>query len=125
MKNIIFFASLLLWAGCDNSTMEVEGEVIETRARIVNNLAVDGCDWHFEVASADSTDIVTLVPTLASEPKVKAAVPKWGTQDAYSFVDVNLKYRPTDQERSLTCGFGQTTQADAVEVLEISQVEPR
>ncbi|MBU1822102.1 MAG: hypothetical protein KKG00_11415 [Bacteroidetes bacterium] len=123
MKSIIFFMCLLLWAGCDNSTMEVDGEVIETRARIVNNLAVDGCDWHFEVATVDSIDIVTLVPTLASEPRVKEAVPKWGTQDAYSFIDVNIKYRPTDQERSLTCGFGNTAQVDAIEVLEISKVK--
>jgi hypothetical protein len=124
MKNILFCICLLLWtAGCDKSNMNVSSEVVETRAQIVSNLAVDGCNWHFEVATANSTDILTFVPTLATEPKVKAAVPKWGTEDAYNFIDVMLKYRKTDQQRSLECGFGRITQVDAVEIVEIRRLE--
>lgn len=124
MKNILFCICLLFWAAsCDKSSMNVNSEVIETRAQIVSNLAVDGCNWHFEVATADSTDILTFVPTLATEPKVKAAVPKWGTEDAYNFIDVTLKYRTTDQQRSLECGFGSTSQVDAIEIVEIRRLE--
>lgn len=122
MKNLLILATLLLWIGCNNSDKEIEGEFVETRARIVNNLAVDGCVWHFEIANADSSDIKTLVPTLATEPKVKAAVPKYGTEDAYSFIDIKLKYRPADTQRKITCGFGRTSAVDEVEVLEISQI---
>ncbi len=123
MKNLIVLMSLLAWAGCDKTDTEISKDVVETRARIVNNLAVDGCNWHFEVANTDSSTITTYVPTVASEPKVKAAVPKWGTEDAYSFIDVTIKYRLTTQKRTLECGFGHKSEVEAIEIDEISRVK--
>ena len=122
MKNLLLLATLFLWVSCNKSDKNIEGEVVEIHARIVNNLAVDGCEWHFEIANADSSSLKTLVPTLATEPKVKAAVPKYGTEDAYSFIDINLKYRPAGTQRKITCGFGSMPAVDEVEVLEISQI---
>ena len=117
--------ALLLVAavGCDKSDQELDGEVVETRARIVNNLAVDGCSWHFEVTNRDSSKITSLVPTLATEPTVKSAVPKWGTEDAYSFINVNLKYRRAGTSREIPCGFGTMQDMDEVEVVEVRAVE--
>lgn len=124
MKNLIVLLSLLVWAaGCDKSDTEISKDVVESRARIVSNMAVDGCNWHFEIANADSSSITTYVPTVASEPKVKAAVPKWGTEDAYSFIDVTIKYRLTNQKRTLECGFGRKSEVEAVEIDEIRRVE--
>ncbi|GHB71186.1 hypothetical protein [Persicitalea jodogahamensis] len=123
MKYLIVLATLFFWVSCNKSDNAIDSEVIETRARIVNNLAVDGCEWHFEIANADSSDIKTLVPTLATEPIVKAAVPKYGTEDAYSFIDIDLKYRLTGTQRKITCGFGSTPSVDEVEVLEISRLK--
>lgn len=122
MKNLLILATLFLGVSCNKSNKNIEGEVVETRARIVNNLAVDGCEWHFEVANADSSNLKTLVPTLATEPKVKAAVPKYDTEDAYSLIDINLKYRPAGTQRKITCGFGRMNSVDEVEVLEISPI---
>ncbi len=124
MKNLIVLLSLLVWSpGCDKSDTEISKDVVESRARIVSNMAVDGCNWHFEIANADSSTITTYVPTVASEPKVKAAVPKWGTEDAYSFIDVTIKYRLTNQKRTLECGFGRKSEVEAVEIDEIRRVE--
>ena len=123
MRSIIILLGLLVWAGCDKSDTEISADVIETRARIVSNLAVDGCNWHFEVANADSSNITNYVPTAASEPKVKAAVPKWNTEDAYSFIDVNIKYRLTNQKRMLECGFGSKSEVEAIEIDEIRRIE--
>lgn len=123
MKNLLILATLFIWMGCNNSDKEIDGAFIETRARIVSNLAVDGCEWHFEITNADSSNVKTVVPTRATEPKVKAAVPKYGTEDAYSFIDINLKYRPAATQRKITCGFGSMATVDEVEVLEISQIK--
>ena len=123
MKSILFLTTLLLWAGCQNSDKKIKGEVTQSRARIVSNLAVDGCAWHFEIANADSSTITTYLPTVASEPKVKAAVPKWGTEDAYFFTDVNLRYRVTSQKRTLECGFGHKSEVETIEIDEISRIE--
>jgi hypothetical protein len=84
---------------------------------------VDGCDWHFEVWNADSTTITNYVPTRASEPKVKAAVPKFGTEDAYSFIDVDIKYRTSNEKRNLTCGWGKILEVEAIEIVDIKTVE--
>ncbi len=123
MKNVLILATLFFWVSCNKSDNDINSEVVETRARIVNNLAVDGCEWHFEIANADSSDIKTVVPTLATEPLVKTAVPKYGTEDAYSFIDVDLKYRSTGTQRKITCGFGSMPDVDEVEVLEISRLK--
>jgi hypothetical protein len=122
MKNVLILATLFFGISCNQSDKEIEGETVETRARIVSNLAVDGCEWHFEVANADSSNIEILVPTRATEPKVEIAVPKYGTEDAYSFIDINLKYRPAGTQRKITCGFGRVIAVEEVEVLEISQI---
>jgi hypothetical protein len=123
MKNILLMLSLILWAGCTNSEKEVLGDVTEMRAMVVNNLAVDGCDWHIELTSVDSSRVETVVPTQASESKVKAAVPKYKTEDAYSFTAVNIKYRRVNTKRKLTCGFGHVSEVDEIEVLQISRIE--
>jgi hypothetical protein len=123
MKNVIVLLSLLAWAGCDKSDIEISKDVVETPARIVSNLAVDGCNWHFEVANSDSSTMTTYLPTVASESKVKTAVPKWGTEDAYSFIDVNIKYRLTNQKRTLECGFGRKSEVEVIEIDAISRVE--
>ncbi|MPR33524.1 hypothetical protein [Salmonirosea aquatica] len=123
MKSIIVLLGLLVWAGCDKSDIEISSEVVDTPARIVSNLAVDGCEWHFEIANADSSTITTYVPTVSSEPKVKTLVPKYGTEDAYSFIDVNIKYRLTNQKRTITCGFGHKSEVTAIEIDEIQRLE--
>jgi hypothetical protein len=63
------------------------------------------------------------VPTRASEPKVKAAVPKFGTEDAYSFIDVDIKYRTSNEKRNLTCGWGKILEVEAIEIVDIKTVE--
>ena len=123
MKSILFLTTLLLWAGCENSDKEIKGEVTEASAKVVSNLAVDGCTWHFEGANADSSTITTYLPTVASEPKVKAAVPKWGTEDAYFFSEVNISYRVTSQKRTLECGLGRKSEVETIEIDGISRVE--
>ena len=123
MKSILFLTTLLLWASCQNTDKEINAEVIQSCARVVSNLAVDGCTWHFEVANADSSTITTYLPTVASEPKVKAAVPKWGTEDAYFFTEVNLRYRVTSQKRTLECGFGHKSEVNTIEIDGISRIE--
>lgn len=123
MKNLIVLVSLMVWSGCDKSDTEISEDIVETRARVVNNLAVDGCSWHFEVANADSSTITTYLPTVASEPKVKAAVPKYGTEDAYSFTEVRISYRVTGQKRTLECGFGHKSEVEVIEVDKISRIE--
>lgn len=125
MKLTLFIFSILLWIGCENSNTKIATQTIETRARIVSNLAVDGCEWHFEIMNQDSSGIptfTTYVPTRASEPRVKAAVPKYGTEDAYYFVDVEIKYRPTNEKRSIVCGFGKTSEVEVIEIVEIKTV---
>ncbi len=108
---------------CHRSDKNMPGETVATRARIVSNLAVDGCNWHIEVANADSSNTETFIPTLATEPMVKAAVPAFGTEDAYSFINISLKYRRANTKRDLLCGFLRTLSVEEIEVLEIRKIK--
>lgn len=124
MKNLFALTLFLIFTvACHKSDKNTPDDTIATRARIVSNLAVDGCNWHFEVANADSANIETFIPTLATEPIVKAAVPVFGTEDAYSFIDVSLKYRRANTKRDLLCGFRRTLSVEEIEVLEIKKIK--
>ncbi|TDB64161.1 hypothetical protein [Arundinibacter roseus] len=121
MKKILFVILMLAVFGCEKEEPIPTGEVFETSAKLVNDLAVDGCDWHFQIVQSDSIQITIVVPTRATEAKVKDALPEYGTVNSYSFTPVQLKYRPTGTKRTISCGWGQTPEVDEIEVIEVSK----
>lgn len=124
MKTLLLLIILFIFTlSCHKSDKNTPDDTVATRARIVSNLAVDGCNWHIEVANADSTNIETFIPTLATESMVKAAVPAFGTEDAYSFIDISLKYRRANTKRDLLCGFRRILSVEEIEVLEINKIK--
>ncbi|GAB2790508.1 hypothetical protein GCM10027275_39310 [Rhabdobacter roseus] len=121
MRSTFFLLSLVLgYIGCqDEPSTKLEQTVIEADAQVVNTLAADGCSWHFELKQADST--LFYAATASSAAKIKAAVPAYGTDDAYSFTPVRLKYRTTANKQQVVCGWGNKAEFTEIEILEIQR----
>ncbi|TDE18519.1 hypothetical protein [Dyadobacter psychrotolerans] len=116
MKTLtIVFGLLLAWMGCDNQNDILKAEVQEVDAVWSNQLASDGCAWHFTVISADST--FSLAASDGSLKTIEKALGK--LEGAYSFTDVHLKYSLTGAKKEVQCGWGKKVNYDEIEVHEI------
>ena len=117
MKILILVFGLLAWIGCSDEIADPQVEMMEADATWSNQLAADGCSWHFSVAS-DKT-FISLVPDEGSIEKIEAAVGKM--EGYYSFTDVHIKYSLTGKKKETQCGWGHTAIYDEITVHEISK----
>ncbi|TLV01036.1 hypothetical protein [Dyadobacter luticola] len=115
MKILIVLFGLLAWIGCHEENQVLNADIVEADATWVNMLAADGCSWHFEVVSGDST--LSYVPDANSQQKIDNALGK--IQDYYSFTPVRLKYSKTGNKGSVQCGWGKTATYDEIRIFEI------
>jgi hypothetical protein len=118
IKQLIILTSILLWAGCQGTKVAAEGEV-EAEGMVVSHLAADGCDWHIQVTVGQ--EFRQYVPTPATEPKLKAAVEEWRTQNSYSFTPISLRFRPTAGKQVVQCGWGKKGEFTEIEILSVSK----
>ncbi|MGV3601896.1 MAG: hypothetical protein ACO1N1_11865 [Dyadobacter fermentans] len=117
MKILIVVFGLLAWIGCHDESKDINLEVYEAEATWTNMLAVDGCSWHFSVASGDST--ISLLPDEASKAKIEKELGK--SEDYYSFTKVRLKYSLTGAKATVPCGWGATGTFDEIKIVGIKK----
>lgn len=116
MKTLVVVFGLLAWIGsCSEESDINEAVTVEADAVWMNQLAADGCSWHFSIESGDST--LNIVPTDGSIKKIENAVGK--IEDAYSSTNVHLKYSLTGKKKDVECGWGSKASFDEVTVYEI------
>jgi len=116
MKTLMIVLGLLLaWIGCENQNRIVKAEVREADAVWSNELASDGCSWHFTVASGDSS--LSFASSDRSLKIIETAVGK--IEGAYSFTNVRIKYSLTGGKKEVQCGWGAKASYDEIEVLKI------
>ena len=116
MKTLMIVLGLLLaWIGCENQNRIVKAEVREANAVWSNELASDGCSWHFTMASGDSS--LSFAPSDRSLKTIETAVGK--IEGAYSFTNVHMKYSLTGKKKNIQCGWGATAKMSEIDVLEI------
>lgn len=117
MKRYVFIFLLIgLLMGCQDNEVNPDG-TIETNARLVNSLPVDGCEWHFMVTHDQHTYFY--LPSKSTAYKVEtiiASLPKTGGEIT---TQVRIRYRPTSQKGQVQCGFGRTAEYDEIEIIEI------
>lgn len=118
IKTFVVLLGFMTWVGgCTEDGDISKSEARESSAVWVNMLAVDGCSWHFEILSKDSTNFV--VPDQASLGKIESAVGKM--EGAYTSIEVHLKYRLTGKKKDVACGWGHTANYEEISVIEISK----
>jgi len=117
MKPIIFLNILLLAITFSCSTKVKPQETAITKAKLVNALAVDGCDWHFTVDLKD--EMVSYLPSDSSKEKVNSIIQVATAQYGVYSVDVEMKYTLTGKKQTVKCGWGKTNEMDEIEISEI------
>jgi len=118
MKFGIILFALLAWISCqDDNAVQKDVEMIESDGQWINMLATDGCSWHFEIASGDST-----LYYLPDQKSLKTIEKVLGTlESSYSFTKVHILYSLTGKKRDVQCGWGATNVYDEIEVYEIKK----
>jgi hypothetical protein len=115
MKMLIVLFGLLAWIGCHDENKLLDDDILEAEATWTNQLASDGCSWHFSVSSKDST--FHLLPDQASLKVIEAEIGI--IKEYYSFTPVHLKYSYTGNKASVQCGWGKTATYDEIRVIAI------
>ncbi|GAB3175408.1 hypothetical protein [Telluribacter humicola] len=108
-----------LLMACQNEEDINPDGTIETNAQLVNNLPVDGCEWHFMINHGSHTTFY--LPTKATAFRVEtiiATLPKTGGAITSR---VRIRYRPTSQKGQVQCGFGRIAEYDEIEIIEIRE----
>ncbi len=121
MKPITFLNILLLTLlfGCSSKVQPQETTV--SKAKLVNALAIDGCDWHFTV---DLKDImVSYLPSDSSKEKVNSIIQAATAQYGVYSVNVEMKYTLTGKKQTVKCGWGKTAEYDEIDIAEIKVLQ--
>lgn len=92
----------------------------EIEAVLINQLPVDGCDWHFGVDLDDEWG--QFVADKASQPKVDALIAQ--AQQVYGIAQVRVKmrYRHTGNQREVQCGWNQKTKMAEIDIASIEKL---
>ncbi len=121
MKPITFLNILLLTVlfGCSSKVQPQETTV--SKAKLVNALAVDGCDWHFTVDLKG--EMVSFLPSESSKEKVNSIIQAATAQYGVYSIDVEMKYTLTGKKQSVKCGWGKTAEYDEINISEIKALQ--
>lgn len=117
MKPLTFLNILLLAVAFGCSSKVQPQETIVTKAKLVNALPVDGCDWHFTVDLKD--EMVSYLPSDSSKEKVNSIIQSATAQYGVYSVDVEMKYTLTGKKQAVKCGWGKTAEYDEINISEI------
>ncbi|WP_031525936.1 hypothetical protein [Dyadobacter crusticola] len=115
MKILIVLFGLLAWIGCHDENSVLNDEIMEVEATWANELAADGCSWHFSVSNKDST--YYLLPDEASRKTIEAELGV--IREYYGFTPVYLEYSKTGKNAAVQCGWGKTGTYDEIRVIAI------
>ena len=120
-KYAVILVGLMLSVACSQSVVEVaDNDLITKKGLLLNQLAVDGCGWHFAVAMGDEWG-----QYLASDktnhlvyPLIEKAMTLTGT---YS-IGVEITFRLTGAKKEVECGWGRDLSMDEIEVVQVREV---
>lgn len=116
MKTGIILFALLAWASChEEKVVKKDAEILESDGQWINMLATDGCSWHFEIPSGDSTRYY--LPDDNAVKEIEKVLGK--IESSYSFTKVHIRYSLTGRKRDVQCGWGKTGVYDEIELYEI------
>lgn len=114
LKSIFILAVFLLqFFTCDKNGLET----ITHEANLVNNIAVDGCEWHLNVHLKDET--LQYAFSENSRSKVEAVInASQATQGIFS-IKVDMTYSLTGNKKDVQCGWGKKQSFDEIEISSI------
>jgi hypothetical protein len=122
MKDFRLLIAFLWLTACASSTNdEVKPSDANTiEVKLINNLAVDGCDWHF-AARIDINSVKYYVASTNSRSKVEPLIQASKGVNGIHEIDVILKYQPTNNTQKVRCGWGKFQDYEEIEVLDIKK----
>lgn len=92
----------------------------ENEATLMNQLPVDGCDWHFGVDLDDEWG--QFVADAKSQPKVDAIIAQAEQEFGVFQIKVKIRYRLTGTQREVQCGWGKKTKMEEIEIASIEKL---
>ncbi|GAA4439492.1 hypothetical protein GCM10023091_21750 [Ravibacter arvi] len=120
MKFLLLGITILgLSAGCSNHKIAVK----TANAYLVNELAIDGCSWHFEQHTGEETG--PTAPSEDSMKKINPIIESAGSRDGLFRIPVQIEFSRTGKMRAIECGWGRKVEMPEVSIHHIEIAVPK
>ncbi|MBK7609635.1 MAG: hypothetical protein IPO69_05500 [Saprospiraceae bacterium] len=116
MKIIPAFLFLIIFS-CGDKGTDLSDEFVTVEAKLVNQLPVDGCGWHFTLPLGDEWG--QYVADDHSEAKVDNIISQVASNNGIFEIKVNITFRLTGKTKEVQCGWGKKAAMDEIEVKEL------
>lgn len=119
------FTFLLFWSilasACTKNESGTGGEYLTREARLINQLAVDGCGWHFGLQLNDEYGQFA-ADQGSNESLVEPFIQSISSQNGVYSVNVEITFKLTQNKREVQCGWGKKSNMDEIEIKEIKKL---
>lgn len=112
---------LLLFSGlisCESKVAYEDQDYAIAEATLANNLAVDGCSWHFSITKG--SEFTQYTNDASSQNLVDKIILKANNQSGVWSIKVKITYRLTDAKKDVQCGWNTVTKMEEISIKEIS-----
>ena len=116
MKIIPSFLFLIMFS-CGDKGTDLSDEFVTVEAKLVNQLPVDGCGWHFTLPLGDEWG--QYVADDHSEAKVDKIISQVASNNGIFEIKVNITFRLTGKTKEVQCGWWKKAAMDEIEVKEL------
>ncbi len=111
LKFIFFF-----FLSCERS----DADLLSSTAILRNNIAVDGCEWHFALDLKNEQ--VQYAASDDSKTKMNAVIEQSGGTSGVWSIDVKIDYKITGKKKEVQCGWGIKQSMAEIEILTIKKI---
>ncbi|MDX2068189.1 MAG: hypothetical protein SFV55_07160 [Haliscomenobacter sp.] len=122
MRKLLFFFMVVIGLQfcTDGDAVAKLEDYAEAEAVLINQLPVDGCDWHFGVDLGDEWG--EFVPNKSSQPKVDALIKQASMEFGIAQVKVKMRYRLTGTQQEVQCGWNQKAKMEEIDIASIERL---
>lgn len=120
MKTLVYFAIILFSCSCttsDSSTKDIKVDSITKEGLYRNDLAADGCEWHFYFV--ENNIVTTLSEDEGSKTKTEILKKQASFESGFPSIKVRFTYTMTGKNRQLKCGWNKTSEVAEIQLIEV------
>ncbi|MDZ4708918.1 MAG: hypothetical protein SH818_11015 [Saprospiraceae bacterium] len=119
------YSTILLWClfvlACSKNGAAIAEDYLTKEAKLVNQLAVDGCGWHFGV-DLDGEYGQFAADEATQRDVVEPFIQRLSSQNGVYSVKVEITFKLTNNKRDVLCGWNKTNSMEVIELKAIREL---
>jgi len=119
------YSMIPLWClfvlACSKNAGGTAEDLLTKEAKLINQLAVDGCGWHFGVDLEDEYGQFA-ADEESQKDVVEPFIQSLSSQNGLYSVPVEITFKLTNNKRDVLCGWNKTSNMEVIEIKAIREL---